>query len=341
MKKNRVRWGFIWVLLVALFWGLGYVPLQLVWFIPPLSEGFDFMDADSATIVASVIMSATQALLFTVILFLLWTVVTGKTKDYVRTLCNFKISKWFLIGCIFGGPIAILGSIMATGFVGASFAASMGLMSTVVGAFVGRIVNKEKLSTKTIIGLLMIMIGGIIILDPSTMISEIQAGGSALGYIGALMSAIGWGLEGNFAARSLDVTDSDSSVVVRYTLEAIVWFVIMFPLTMAIFGVDNFTTILVDSYSNLDYLFWIAMAGLTLGMCYVMQYKGFPLLGVGRTLSIGSLYVPVSVIALFVFLGIVPEWTLIIGVILAVAGTFVMYWESDSLEDSMRDTGGA
>ena len=41
------------------------------------------------------------------------------------------------------------------------------------------------------------------------------------------------------------------------------------------------------------------------------------------------------------FLGQVPSWMLVIGVILAVVGTFVMYWESDSLDESMRDTGGA
>ncbi|WII08184.1 DMT family transporter [Methanomassiliicoccales archaeon LGM-RCC1] len=340
-KKNRVRWGFIWVFLVAAFWGLGYVPLQLAWFVPPFIDGPVTMDESSWTIMASVIISATQALLFTIILLILWTAVTGKLKDYVRTIRNFKITKWFLVGCIFGGPIAILGSMIATGAIGAQFAAAMGLMSTVVGAIVGRIVNKEKLSKKTILGLLLIVVGGVVILNPAVMIEEISSGGSAIGYIGAIMSAIGWGLEGNFVSRALDVTDSDSSVVVRYSMEALVWFVIVFPITIALFGMDNFGTMFSAAYSNVDFLFWVGMAGMTLGMCYVMQYKGFPLLGVGRTLAIGSLYVPVSVVALFVFLGIIPDWTLIVGVVLAVVGTFVMYWESDSLEDSMRDTGGA
>ncbi|MBO5519160.1 MAG: DMT family transporter [Candidatus Methanomethylophilus sp.] len=341
VKKNRVKWGFIWVLLVAVFWGLGYVPLQLAWFVPPFFDGPGSMDESSWTIMAAVIISASQALLFTIILLVLWTAVTGKLNDYVRTVRNFKITKWFIIGCIFGGPIAILGSMIATGAIGAQFAAAMGLMSTIVGAVVGRIVNKEKLSTKTIIGLLLILVGGIVILNPSKMIEEISAGGSAIGYIGALLSAIGWGLEGNFASRALDVTDADSSVVVRYTMEALIWFVVVFPVSMLIFGIDNFTELFGAAYSNPDFLFWVAMAGMTLGMCYVMQYKGFPLLGVGRTLSIGSLYAPVSVVGLYVFLGLVPEWTLLVGVALAVIGTFVMYWESNSLEDSMRDVGGA
>ena len=341
IKKNRVKWGFIWVFLVAAFWGLGYVPLQLSWMVPPFIDGPITMDEESWTIMAAVIISATQALLFAIILFVLWTVVTGKAKDYVRTVRDFKITKWFLIGCIFGGPIAILGSMIATGAIGAQFAAAMGLMSTVVGAIVGRIVNKEKLSIKAIVGLIMIVVGGIVILNPAVMIEEISSGGSAIGYIGALMSAIGWGLEGNFVSRALDVTDSDSSVVVRYTMEALVWFIVIFPISILLFGMDNFGAMFGEAYSNPDFLFWVGMAGMTLGMCYVMQYKGFPLLGVGRTLAIGSLYVPVSVVGLFVFLGIVPDWTLLVGVALAVIGTFVMFWESDSLQDSMRDTGGA
>lgn len=341
MKKSRVKWGFVWALLCAVFWGLGYVPLQIVWMVPPFSEGFSFFGSSEAMVVSAVLMSATQALLFTVILFLLWTCVTGKIKDYIRVLTNFKINKWFLIGCIFGGPMAALGSTLATGYVGAGFAASIGLLSTVVGAFLGWAINKEKLSKKTITGILLIFVGGIVILDPSNMIQEIQnsSNGAVLGYIGGILSAIGWGCEGNFAVRALDVTDSDGSVTVRYTLEAIVWIVIMFPITAAFVGLDNFGQAFVESFTSGDFLFWEVIAGLTLGICYVMQYKAFPLLGVGRTLSIGSLYVPVSVVALFVFLGQVPSWMLILGVILAVVGTFVMYWESDSLGDSMRDTG--
>ena len=343
MKKNRIKWGFVWAILCAVFWGLGYVPLQLVWMVPPFAEGFPYFGASEGMVVSAILMSATQALVFTIVLFLLWTCVTGKFKDYVRTLVNFKVNKWFIVGCIFGGPMAILGSTLATGYIGAAFAASIGLLSTVVGAFLGWAINKEKFSKKAIIGIIMIFIGGIVILDPVSMMEEISnsSNGAILGYIGGIMSAIGWGCEGNFAVRALDVTDSDAGITVRYTYETIIWFVVMFPVTIAFTGLDNFGEAFVSSFSSGNFIFWEFAAGLTLGLCYVMQYKAFPLVGVGRTLSIGSLYVPVSVVALFVFLGQVPSWMLVIGVILAVVGTFVMYWESDSLDESMRDTGGA
>lgn len=342
MKKNRVKWGFVWAILCAIFWGIGYVPLQLIWTIPPFVDGFPFMSESGSMMLSSILMSGTQALAFAIVLFLLWTCVTGKAKDYVRTMTNFKINRWFILGCLFGGPMAVFGTALATGYVGAAFAASIGLLSSVVGAILGWAINKEKLTKKTIAGIILMFIGGIIILDPVSMIDEISnsSNGAILGYIGGIMCAIGWGVEGNIAVRALDVTDSDVGVTVRYTYEAIIWFIIIFPVTLAVIGPNNFADAFVSSFSNGNFIFWELVAGLTLGICYVMQYKAFPLLGVGRTLSIGSLYVPVSVIALLVFLGQVPSWMLVLGIILAVVGTFVMYWESGTLEESIRNVGG-
>ena len=94
------------------------------------------------------------------------------------------------------------------------------------------------------------------------------------------------------------------------------------------------------SFSSGNFLFWILMDAMTLGLCYVMQYKAMPLLGIGRTLALASLYVPVSVVALYVFCGVQPEFTFLVGVVIAVVGTFVMYWERGSIEDSVRDISG-
>ncbi|MGE0015725.1 MAG: hypothetical protein AB7S83_06115 [Candidatus Methanomethylophilaceae archaeon] len=69
------------------------------------------------------------------------------------------------------------------------------------------------------------------------------------------------------------------------------------------------------------------------------QYKSFPLLGLGRTIATGSLYVPVSPAGLFVFFG-PPTWTLAFGAVIAVAGMFIMYWESRGPKSSNRTRGG-
>lgn len=339
-NKAKVKWGFIWAAFVALFWGLGYVPMQIAWSLPPFDTAFPYLEGEAGMYMSAIMMSATMALIFTVVLFVFWTLLTGKAKEYPRVLCKFKASKWLFVGAICGGPLAIFGSLLSAGYIGAYFAAAIGLLSAVFGSLFGYLINHEKLNRKTIIGLILIVIGGIAIVNPLGVMDEIAAGGSIVGYIGGIASAIGWGLEGNFAIRALDVMDSDASVTVRYTFETLIWFCIMMPVSIIFIGIDNFVQVFVDTFSSGNFLFWIFMDAMTLGLCYVMQYKAMPLLGIGRTLALASLYVPVSVVGLYIFCGVQPEFTFLIGVIIAVVGTFVMYWERGSIEGSVRDVGG-
>ncbi len=343
-KKNRVKWGFFWASICAVLWGLGYVPLALLLdpnstVMAPVIAHFP-EDATLGYIVGDILVSVAQPVMFAVVLTFLWAGVTGKLKEEVRTFTHFKITKWLLIGALFGGPLAIFGTAMATTYVGAAFAGSIALLSAAVGATVARVVYKEKMSRNTILGIVLLLIGGVILLNPVSMWQEISAGtlGNAwLGYLGGIASAIGWGLEGNFAIRALDVTDADTSLPIRFAWEAIVWLVVLLPITAMIIGIDTFAQCVTASLTGGSLIFWMLLCSLTLGMCYVAQYKAFPLLGIGRTLSINNLYVVVMMVALSFFLGAVPEAWIWVGAIIAVLGTFVMYRDSGSLTESTRD----
>ena len=48
-------------------------------------------------------------------------------------------------------------------------------------------------------------------------------------------------------------------------------------------------------------------------------------------------YRKIAIIVLFVFFGVVPAYWIFVGAIVAVAGMFVMYWESDSISDTTRE----
>ena len=99
----------------------------------------------------------------------------------------------------------------------------------------------------------------------------------------------------------------------------------------------RFLDALVASWTSGPFLFWTFLAAMTLGLCYAALYRGYSLLGVGRTLSMTAFYVPVEIVAMLALMGVIPSYFLVIGVILSVAGMFVMYWESDSIKDKMRD----
>lgn len=330
-KKSRVKWGFIWALLCAVMWGIGYVPLATIWEIEPLAVGYGFEDPDAGYLVGSYLDAFVQAMMFGIILTVLWAGTTGKLGEYKRVATNRKILKWLFLGALCGGPMAIFGTALATGYIGAQFAAAVSLLSCVVGALVGRLFNHEKFSIKAIIGLVVIVIGGVIIFDPVTIINDIMhpasEGNVLIGYIGALMSVLGWGFEGNLSIRALNITDADASLPVRFSIEFVFWLIIMLPLFGCIVGFDTFVSCMAQTFTSVPFLFWMMMAALSLGFCYAAQYKAFPLIGVGRTLCLCNMYVPVSMIALFIFLGVPLNALLIIGSIIAILGTFIMYWD--------------
>lgn len=343
-KHKRLTWGFVWGILCALLWGLGYVPVSALWCVEPIAS-FDYgIDPGIAYLVISIVITAIQALIFAACLFLLWTVVSGKAKDYVRTWSKPRISKWLILAGLFGGPLGTFGCNLSIGYIGADFTAAMGLMTAVTGAIIGRIFNKEKLSKRAIIGLCIILGGGLIVLNPFNMIDDIlnpaSPDGIVLGYIGAIMVTVGMGIEGFVVSRVMDVTDSDVSAAIRYAGEAAIWFLILLPVTGCFIGFGTLGQIIADCFTSPGFLFFVILSGCTLGLCYAGLYKSYPLLGVGRTLSITTLYVPISMVALFIFMGQEIMWWVIVGAIIAIVGTFVMYWESGNLTDSLRDVGG-
>ena len=342
-KKSGVKWGFIWAFACAVMWGLGYVPLQVIWGIEPLSIGYGFADADTGYLVGSFLDAFVQALTFGIILTVVWAGCTGKWREYKRVITNFRMTKWLFCGALFGGPMAIFGAALATGYIGASFAASVALLSCVVGAFIARAFNHEKFSMKAIIGIAVIIIGGIIIMNPMTIIDNIRNpandGNIMLGYLGAIMSVVGWGVEGNLSIKALNVTDVDASLPVRFTVELFFWIIILLPVLCVIVGPDKFVDCMCRTFESTGLIFWMFICALSLGFCYAAQYKAFPLIGIGRTLCLCNLYVPVSMIVLSIFLGQSLDFLLVIGAAVAIIGTFVMYWEKGS-DDAEASAGG-
>jgi len=342
-NKNRVKWGFIWAILCAITWGLGYIPMTVVWGVGPIGDNLaGYFDGSSSYLIAGVIIAGFQAIMCAVVLLIVWSATNGKFKESIKTFTHVKISKWLLLASLFGGPCAVYGSTLAIGYIGPSFAAGMGLLSAITGVVIGRIFFKERISQKTILGIILLLVGGIIILNPADMLDNIKnsADGAIYGYIGCLMSIIGWGVEGAFAAKAIDITDADSSQPVRYMWESVVWICILFPVIGVIAGPSDFFGALFDCITNTSFVFWTIMAALTLGMCYACMYKCYPLIGVGRTLSMTALYVPLQIVFILVFMGIMPTYLLVVGTVTCVAGMFVMYWESGSISESLRNNGG-
>jgi drug/metabolite transporter (DMT)-like permease len=333
------RWGFIWALWMAVLWGAWYVPGTALWYEHPYSDipGSAIALRLSATAVMTWI-HAIGVFLF----LLLWNGSLGKIRDYGRTMIRFRhISKWYALASLCGGPMAIFGSYMAMAYAGPVFAAISSLLFPVVGAIIAAIWFKERISRRAALGIAIIILGGLTIYGPG-LFGEVQATQSHawLGYLGGALSALGWGAEGAVAARAMDVSDPDVGIQCRFSFEVLFWGLLILP-AIALLTPIPVGQLLVDTIANPRALLWIMLAASTHAYCYTSWYKATSLIGVSRTGGIGNLYAVFALIFIAGFTLQFPAWYFLIGLVVTVTGSFVMFGESAESVATLRDVGGS
>ena len=353
--KKRVRYGYIMALFCAAFWGIWYVPGNFIWNFDIVSQ-FQMVvsgvgTADDITnkgfLAAAVLITALNAA-FVIVSYFIWNLCLGKAKfaEMKRSIRELRAcTKYYLLGAICGGPLAILGSFIAMGYVGGAFAAVAALAYPVIGTLLSRVWLGQKISHRALAGILIILIGSISIYAIG-FIEELRSGGSLIGYIGGLMALFGWGIEGAVAAKGIDVSEPDVAITMRFGIENLIWWLIALPaLALMSFPVWEYAWLMI---SDPVILLSLVMLGLTFGFCYVTWYKSFPLIGVGRGQAIGSLYGLCAVIFLILFAGVSyaigdefsKAVSLVIGAVLCTAGTVIMFTEKTGEVECLRGTGG-
>ncbi len=334
-RRRSVRWGYIWAMWCAVLWGAWYLPGTAVWTVPPfLAMSRSSVDEFLAAAAAITALSSVAVLLF----LLLWLAVLEKLGEFVRTLRRFRrISKWYFLAAIFGGPCALFGSYVAIGFVGPVFAAVATLLYPIVGAALARLWYNEKITLRAGAGILVIVLSGIAIFVPGLAGETAGAGGPVwIGYLGGIVAAIGWGVEGAVAGRALDISDPDVGIAIRFAAEAIYWLVLLLPGAAVWFGTPVWPVAAAALGPAAGV--WLLLSGLSFAFCYVTWYKSFPLIGVGRGQAIGALHAVFAVIFLAAFAFHLPEWNFLVGLVLAIAGSWLMVTEPAEIVEVVRDT---
>ena len=344
--KKRVRYGYMMAIFCAIFWGIWYVPGTFAWEFQPMVDFWEWSiirfdgNEDTTRIVVGILITALNAA-FVMLSYFIWNAFLGKNKfkEMWRSVREIKAcTKYYFLGAVCGGPIAILGSFMAMGVGGGAFAAVAALAYPVIGTILSRFWLGQKISHRAIAGILIILLGCFAIYGMG-LISDLQAGGSMMGYVGGIMALCGWGVEGAIAARGIDVSEPDIAITMRFGMESIIWFIIILPI-LAIFSIPIWQYAW-EMLTDPVILLTLVMLGITFGFCYVAWYKAFPLIGVGRGQGIGSLYGLCAIIFVFLFfgtLGTEPVW-LVIGAILCTAGTLFMFTEKTENVEQLRDSG--
>jgi drug/metabolite transporter (DMT)-like permease len=332
-RVQMTRWGFIWALWCAVLWGAWYLPGTAIWYERPFA---DFPAGRTQMILLSAGVIAALNAIATVFFLGVWTGVLGKWGELIRTARQTRyIGKWFFLAGLIGGPLAHWGTFLAIAYVGPVFAAIAALMYPIFGALLARAWYHEKITARAAAGIFLLVASGISIYAPG--LFDEFAGVSQdvwLGYLGGLLAALGWGVEGAIAGRVLDVTDSDVAVSLRFLAEAIYWLVVILP-ALAFF-LDWPVLELVREAFNPWAVAWLALAGLTYAFCYAAWYKSFPLIGVGRGCAFSTLSGLFAVAYIGVFTLEMPPLNFAIGLMVAIVGGFVMFTERSEVLEVIR-----
>ncbi|MFC5995738.1 hypothetical protein ACFQE5_16115 [Pseudonocardia hispaniensis] len=334
-RNQQVRWGFIWALSCAVLWGAWYVPGSAIYGEAPFAE----LSAGDGYLLAAFVVTVLNAIAV-LLAMVVWVAVLGKSRDYVRTLTQVKISRWYLPAGL-AGMLAIFGSIVAIAYVGAAFSAVAALLYPIVGALAARAWYQESITKRAALGIVVIVLGGVVIFAPGILDEFSGAGGGAwLGYLGGALAIIGWGLEGAIAGRALDVSDPDIGLTLRFTAEVGLWVAIVVPIVTITAG-DQLWPTIGATLANPANILLLVLLGLTFGFCYVSWYKSFPLIGVGRGQAIAALYGPIALVWLYLFTLKPPGIQFVVGGLIAVVGSFVLFTEKRDVLEVIRSVPAA
>lgn len=337
-RRKRIRYGYIMGIFTAILWGMWYIPGNLMWVIEPFTNMYDAVAVTHgdmmAMIAVAVLISAANALMGAIMLTI-WNGSLRKLREMKRTIVEFKnVTRYLILGSVCAGPIAIFGSYLATGFIGASFAAVACLGYPVVGTILSSSWLGQKISKRAIIGIAVI-ICGVISIYAGGLVTEIMSGEvRILGYIGGLMAIIGWGLEGAVAAKAMEVAQPDVMFQIRVFSETGLWWIVIIPIF--IIAGFPFMEYIIPLFTNPVSLLVIAVSGLTFGFCNLTWYKSFALIGVGRGQGLACLNALFALVFIFIFTGVIPAWTIVLGGVISVIGLLIMFSEDDSNLETLK-----
>lgn len=302
---NYAKKGIANCLMSGITWGvdavlLGYVLMQ-----------YPFNDPNTA-IQASLIAACIHTG-FSSLFILFYNSYTGKIREFGRCLFS-KMGIYIIISAVLSGPLAMSGYLLGINMAGASYTAVITSCYPAIGTILAVMFLKEKLNARTLVGILLCVVGAI----ATGYVSPTETAHSTfyLGIIFAFVAAIGWGLEGVFGAYVMDVVDPEIAISVRQTASFLMYIVFVIPFIQ---GFD----ILVNAFTGSN-LFVLIAAGIVCSVSYITWYLGLSMTGVGRAMSLNITY-PIWVIILeWLINGVMPSLNLIIGCLVIVFGAMLV-----------------
>ncbi|MEW6696626.1 MAG: hypothetical protein AB1341_04645 [Bacillota bacterium] len=200
----------------------------------------------------------------------------GKLGDYFRTL-KTKPGKIMILAALIGGPIASTAYVVALQMAG-SIIIPITALCPAIGAILARILYKQKLTPRMLLGIGICFIATLMI--GSTSMSADAPEGLLLGLAIAFICAFGWGLEGCVAGYGTSMIDYEIGITIRQSTSGLANLIILVPVMAILAGnIGLAPSLMGQAVTSGPAIIWFVVSGFFAVFAYSLWYKGNSMCG--------------------------------------------------------------
>lgn len=228
--------------------------------------------------------------------------VRGKFSDFLKTL-KTKPGLIMIFAAVVGAPIAGVAYVLAV-VAGGPVVIPIAGLNVSLGAILGRVIFKQKLSPRVILGIVICFLASAII-GMSSLTGEIKPS-MVLGIIMALIAAFGWGLEGTIAGFGTAMIDSEIGIAIRQTTSTLFNFLIVLPILGLIEGggVKLIADLSLAALTDKTILIFV-VSGLFTFLTFNTWYKGNSMCGTALGMALNGTYTFFGPFFCWIILGLI------------------------------------
>ena len=270
---------------------------------------------------------------------LIYAAIIGRLGDFTRSI-NTKPGRILILAAIIGGPLASTAYVIGLQMAG-SIIVPIAALNAAIGAIIGRIIYKQKLSGGMILGIVICFAAAVIIGlfgygIPEGGLAGIfgnMSGEAVIGIIAAFCAALGWGIEGAVGGYACCMVDTEIAICIRQCTSGIVNAVILCSL-LAMIGGDGIGSGLVlvgHALADGPSIWMFIVAGIFASWSFKFWYKGASMCGAALGMGCNGTYAFWGPLYCLVVCGLIfggdgwniawPGW---VGAITMVIGIFVL-----------------
>ncbi len=229
--------------------------------------------------------------------------VKGKLGDFFRTI-NTTPGRVMILAALIGGPISSTAYVVGLQMAG-SIVIPISALCPAIGAILGRVLFKQELNKRMILGIAICVIA-------SFMIGSTSVGGEAkegmfLGICIAFIAALGWGFEGCVAGYGTSMIDYEIGITIRQTISGLSNLIILVPIFGIISGsgVSLSRDLIIQAFTSGPAMIFFVISGFFALYAYSLWYKGNSMCGAALGMACNGAFSFWGPFFCFIILGVI------------------------------------